>query len=366
MHDLSLPRTLLVAAACAGALTSQRLVFNPPGNATVEANSRFAGPFGGTASQRFQQVCGLSADPTAIGQITRVAFRRDNDTIVASGDYVAFSPDFALTVSTSPRTTLTMSRTFANNIGSDATQVHTGVVNFPAQQKMPPGPTPFAYMVPFTAPFPYASPLGDILLDFAVTSANNTNTLFFCDADARGAGSTARLLGNGCPASSNLVSVSSNWGPGSTARILQYNAAGGVPSVLGIGSTSPSWFGLPLPVDLGIIGAPGCLVQHDNLVGITGMTSGTLGMYNGRWDVWLELPNNPFLAGLQLRTQFYNLLDTGIGNAANLSLSDGHEITFATPTPGVPPQSEAHGSATATQAALIQQGYGIVVEFQFL
>lgn len=358
--------SLLLAATLANGVAAQRFFYTPPGNGTVEAPSRFAGPFGGTASQRFQQICGLSGDPTAIGQINQVAFRRDNDTVVASGDYVAFSPDFTLTVSTSPRTTLTMSRTFAANIGNDATQVHTGVLNFPAQPKMPPGPTPFAYSVPFSAPFPYASPNGDILLDFAVTSANNSNTLFFCDAGASGAGSSARTLGAGCPAGSNLVSVSSNWGPGSTGRILQYNAAGNVPSVLSFGSNANSWNGIPLPIDLAVIGAPGCMVYHDNLANLVGNTSGTAGQYNGRWDVWLELPNNPFLAGLQLRTQFFNLFDTGVMNPANLSVSAGHEITFATPTPGVPPQSEAHGGATATTAALLQQGYGIVAEFRFL
>jgi len=65
------------------------------------------------------------------------------------------------------------------------------------------------------------------------------------------------------------------------------------PRVLAFGSTASTGLGVPLPVDLGIIGAPGCLVQHDNLVSIAGMTSGTLGMYNGRWPCGSNCPTTP-------------------------------------------------------------------------
>ncbi|MCC6669918.1 MAG: hypothetical protein IT458_02570 [Planctomycetes bacterium] len=357
----------LAGAACllAASLAAQRFIVNPPANATVEASSRISFPFAGSASIRFQQICALSAISTAAGIVDQVSFRRDNDTVVASGNYLAFSPDFTLTVSTSPRTPLTMSKSFAANVGADVKQVHTGPVNWPAQNKVPPGPTPFAYTVPFSTPFLYLNTNGDFLIDLAINSPNNTNTLYFSDANSSSVGSASLNLGSGCPGGFNLVVVYDNWGPGATARILQYSAAGNVQSVLGLGSTSPVWGGLPLPVDLGVIGAAGCNVYHDLLVAIPGSTSGTSGQYNGRWDQSMEIPNLPGLAALKLRAQFFNLGDTGAGNAANLSVSSGHEITLATPTPGRPPQSEAHASGlTKTTADLLQQGYGMVVEFR--
>ncbi len=364
--------TPYLAAAALAVLATEahaqlRQIVSPSNAATVEGVSRLGFPWGGNSALRYQQLYGLSADPTAVGLINQVAFRRDNDTAVTSGNYAAFSPNFQLSVSTSPRTTMTMSKTFAANIGTDVQVVHTGSLNWPAQVKAPPGPTPFAYAIPFTTPFLYVSPTGDILLDFAVTSPNNTNTSFFSDASPSGGGSVSRQLGPGCPSGVNLVSVFSNWGPGSTARILQYDGAGNVPSVLSIGSTSPTYGGVPLPFDLAPLGAPGCRVYHDNLLQIQGTMSGTAGIYTGRWDFTFEIPNNPFLAGFQVRTQFINLADIGANNPMNLSVSAGHEITIATPAPGRPPHSEAHASGlTATVAALLQQGAGIVTEFQFL
>jgi hypothetical protein len=364
--------TPYLAAAALAVLATEaqaqlRQIVNPANRATVEGVSRIGFPWGGNSPLRYQQICGLSADPTAIGLMNRVAFRRDNDTAVTSGDYAAFNPDFQLSVSTSPRTTMTMSKTFATNIGTDVQVVHTGSLNWPAQVKVPPGPTAFAYTVPFTTPFLYVSTTGDILLDFAVTSPNNTNTSFFADADSASGGSVSRQLGAGCPAGVNLVSVFTNWGPGSTARILQYSGAGNVPSVLSIGSTSPTYGGVPLPFDLAPLGAPGCMVYHDNLLQIQGTMSGTSGIYTGRWDFSFVIPNNPMLAGFPVRTQFINLGDTGANNPLNLSVSAGHEITIATPAAGRPPQSEAHASGlSATEGALLQQGYGMVTEFQFL
>ena len=69
------------------------------------------------------------------------------------------------------------------------------------------------------------------------------------------------------------------------------------------------------------------------------------------------------LSGAKFPVQFLMFQDTLIGNAANLSVSQGWEITMGTLVPGQPPQSEAHASSlTATQASLVQAGYGMVVE----
>ena len=51
---------------------------------------------------------------------------------------------------------------------------------------------------------------------------------------------------------------------------------------------------------------------------------------------------------------------------AGISVSQGYQVILATPTPGKPAVSEAHGSPlTATEAQLVQQGYGYVTEFTF-
>ena len=353
----------LAACVIAPAIVAQRPHVNPPANATVEGGSRISFPFGqGNGDMRYQQVCALSTQSTAVGQIDRIAFRRDNDTIVNSANYNAWTVDMTVSVSTSPRTPLTMSLDFATNVGTDVMQVHTGPLNWPAENKVPPGPTGFVYTVPFSAPFLYLPTKGDICVDIGRQPNNpNTNPLFFMDAAATGGGSSSRLLGAGCPAGSNKVVVYDNWGPGSTARILEYTSTSNIPSVLSLSSTSPIWGGLLLPVDLAPVGAPGCNIYGDNQILVPGMLGAT-----GRWDFTFEIPNNPMFGGLQVRTQFINFLDTNAGNAVNLSVSDGNEVTLATPTPGVPPHSEAHASGVnSTRGALLQQGYGMVIEFNF-
>src|SRR5690606_28844427 len=125
------------AVALASAAAAQPFV-NPPSASGVEASSRFGTPFtnSGSSSVILQEIHGLSAFPLT-GNIVQIAWRRDNDSAVQSADYAAFSADFQLWLSTSPRTTQSISEDFATNRGADYTIVHNGIVNFPAQTKTP-------------------------------------------------------------------------------------------------------------------------------------------------------------------------------------------------------------------------------------
>ena len=196
--------------------------------------------------------------------------------------------------------------------------------------------------------------------------SNPNTSLFFFDASAESGGGTSRRLGSACGAgTANDSIVYSNWGPGMLARILQYNGPGNCSSLLTMGTTSSAFAGMPLPLDLAFIGAPGCQLQHDIAFGdVPGTTSST-----GRLEFRVEIPLLPTLGGAVVRAQYVNIGDVGAGNAINLSLTAGHEIVLATPTPGVPAVSEAHasfsGGAAPSTAALVQQGYGKVTEFVF-
>jgi hypothetical protein len=366
---MSMPRPLALAftaAALAGPLSAQFV--NPLSAMGNEGPSRFGTPFSNSSSSStiLHEIHGLSAYPSLTGTIVQVAWRRDNDTAVASPDYVAFTADFQLSLSTSPRTTQSISQDFATNRGADHTLVHNGVVNFPAQTKIPNTATPFAYAVPLAVSFPYTATNGDLLVEVITNGpVSNPNTsLFFFDASSEAGGGTSRTLGAPCGAgTANNSIVYSNWGPGMLARILQYNGPSSVSCSLTMGTTSASWGGAALPVDLAILGAPGCMLQHDVAFGgFAGTTSST-----GRLELRLEIPLVPSLGGQQVRAQFVNIGDLGAGNAGNLSVTAGHEITLATPTPGMPAVSEAHasfvGGAVPRTAALVQQGYGKIAEF---
>ncbi|MBK8977281.1 MAG: hypothetical protein IPM29_15320 [Planctomycetes bacterium] len=362
MKTLALPLALALACPAAAQFV------NPLSALGVEAPSRFGTPFtsSGTSSVILHEIHGLSAYPTLTGNLVQIAWRRDNDTVVASTDYIAFSVDFQLAVSTSPRTTQSISQDFATNRGADYAVVHNGIVNFPAVLKTPNVAGPFSYAVPFANPFSYSSTNGDLLVEVITNGpVTQPNSLFFCDASAESGGSTSRVLGAPCgAATANNSLVYSNWGPGMLGRILEYNGPPAVSAYLMLGTTGPTFAGLLLPLDLGFISAPGCLLQHDILLGAYGGTTSS----SGRLEFRFESPLIPALGGLQIRAQFANIGDPGAGNAANLSLTAGHEITLATPTPGVPAVSEAHATfagGPANTAALVQQGYGKVAEFTF-
>jgi hypothetical protein len=262
---------------------------------------------------------------------------------------------------------VTIAPVFSANIGADAMLVHTGFVNWPAQPKLPPGPTPFAYAVPLSWLFAYDAATGDMCVEILTQPVTNPNPTFLLDATQTALGSSRSILGTPCGSgSANLSTVYDNWAPGAWARALQYAGPLSTPSVATFGTSATTIGGLLLPVDLAILGAPGCLLWHDLGLGqVFGATDTT-----GRWDLYLTIPNVASLGGQALRLQFVNLLDAGAGNAAQLSVTAAHEITLASPSPGALPQSEAVAGflptvAVPTMAQLVQLGYGPIVELTY-
>ncbi|MCB9888872.1 MAG: hypothetical protein H6836_04795 [Planctomycetes bacterium] len=356
---------LAAATAVSASLAAQTTVVVPAANATVEGTSRISFPWGqGATDMRYQQTCVLGSS----GLLKQIAHRRDNDTVVASSNYTAWSPALTLSVSTSPLAAAHMSPVFANNVGADVKQVFSGTLNWPAENKNSPGPTAFVYTIPFQSTFLYVSANGDINFDVQRLAAGaNTNSLFFMDAAALPITSkpqSTSSLGAGCstPPGNNIQLFYGNWIPGANyARLLLYNAAASSPAYwsVGIGQQTP-------PIDLTVIGAPGCNLYHTNNVLVPGSTSNSTSPYGGRWDQVFQIPNDPKLGGQTFYSQFVLLNDVGIGNAANLSVSDGQALTLGTWVPGEPAHSEAHQSGLApTMAGLVQQGYGMITEFTF-
>lgn len=367
MKHLTTGLSLFFAAA--GTVPAQFTLVNPASAATTEGTTRISFPYGqGQTDMRYQQILALSTTSTATGLIKQIAHRRDNDTLVASGAYAAWTPDLDVSLSTSPLAAAHMSPVFANNVGTDVKQVHSGVLNWPAQAKVPPGPTAFAYTIPVNPPFLYISINGDLTIDVQrKQSQANNNPLFLMDATSGAISNqpnTSSVIGAGCstPAGNNAVLVYGNWIPGSNyARILLWKAANNSPAYWSIG-TQPQL----IPIDLTVIGAPGCRLYHNNLILIPGMTTAPVAPYIGRWEQVLQIPNDNNLANFTFYTQYALLNDQHIGNAIGLSVSDALSVTVGVFTPGVPAHSEAHASGlNPTTAGLVQQGYGMVTEIQY-
>lgn len=349
---------------------SQFTVVNPPAAAAVEGAQHASYPFGAAWSgMRYQQICALSSVPMSAGLLKQIAFRRDNNSSVTSGNYSAWNPDLILSVSTAALAPAHMSRNFTANHGNDLAQVFSGTLSWPAQLKVAPGPTGFVYAIPFQTSFPYTNTLGDICYDIQrLASGPNGNTQFYMDAASEPITSqpqTVTTIGTGCsrPSGKNNVSFNDAWIPGSGSASVHLRNAPALISPLywSVGITpNPAGF------DLGIIGAPGCKLYHDNQVLVPGFTGGGTVGYTGNWVATFALPNNPAYAGFSIYSQFVLLDDNYIGNSARLSVSDAHRLTAGTYVPGVPFHSEAHTAVPGMPTVVVvRQGHGMVTEFSF-
>ncbi|MHC4896661.1 MAG: hypothetical protein ACYTGW_06075 [Planctomycetota bacterium] len=358
-HHASLT-VLALALTSVVAFAQTKKVF-PAIDTNQEGPSQFCPPFSGnpTTATRYQQICGTSVVTTLSGAIKQIAWRRAN-TLASAGNYAAWSPPIDLTLSTSPRAAAKMSPAFAQNVGTDAKLFFSGVLNWPAAPKLNPGPSPFSYAVPGKSAFVYIATRGDLLIDIIRKPGAASPTPFCMDAHPDSISAKPPVIttiGAACPTGKNVNYPYASYVPGAYAHMLLYNAAGNSATVFSIGIKQQKY-------DLGLAGAPGCFLYHDNAVLIFGKTSSTSGTYSGRWDQFFTIPDVPALAGLGFFTQYVLLQDTAIGNPLGWSVSDAKKIVMGTFTPGRPYFMEISGAVTATTSFWVQTT-GYITEFTY-
>jgi hypothetical protein len=123
------------------------------------------------------------------------------------------------------------------------------------------------------------------------------------------------LFGAGCPGSGGIVPLlRTAGGPATSAgspafAILFSKALGGAPALLVLGTSFQSWIGTPLPLNLGMLGMPGCslLVSADVLISTS--TSGS-GPGAGAASLPMPVPTSPSLAFTFVHLQGY-VVDPG-------------------------------------------------------
>lgn len=81
------------------------------------------------------------------------------------------------------------------------------------------------------------------------------------------------------------------------------NVPPGMPAFLSMGSSTTSWFGFPLPLDLGFVGMPGCFLYQNAIVQMSAVTSG-VGPTGGVAKKSAVLANDPTLYGVDMPLQW--------------------------------------------------------------
>jgi len=142
-----------------------------PSDSALEANSSTLQPFSIPFS-RFQQVylAGnlIDFDPNAVTRLSSLYFRLDSITGTTIGGQPA---TLEIRMSTTSRTVDGLSPVFGDNIGADETTVFAGTIQWSAFHH--PGATvePFDLRIALQQPFFYRPSMGNLLVDFTVSSS---------------------------------------------------------------------------------------------------------------------------------------------------------------------------------------------------
>lgn len=138
---------------------------------------------------------------------------------------------------------------------------------------------------------------------------------------------TVTSFGNGCPTTGGPVQLNPLSMPYVGSTFVLEVAGGPALSFVGIiafGGSNTQWNGLPLPLDLTLIGAPGCqaLISLDILA--------TVLLTNGAGNTTWALPNQPSLVGLGFFTQGV-ILDPLSPLPFQIGASSGRQFTVGSP-----------------------------------
>src|SRR5262249_35517990 len=136
-------------------------------------------------------------------------------------------------------------------------------------------------------------------------------------------GSNTSLPGAGC-AGSNGTPLLTAVGTPEIAHSVTYqvaNAPATALSIAAVGFDNVTWGSVPRPLDLGVVGAPGCVLRIDAAVLEPGVTTAS-----GVRSYLVAFPNTSSLIGAQLFSQYLlldppaNAFDWTISNAVRTTL----------------------------------------------
>ncbi len=325
----------------------------------TDGNTTCAFPFGYTAG-RTQQVIDGAALCSRSALLMGMALRRDGRGTNTYKSRVI--PSLEVRMGHTKVTPSTMSTSFAaNRTGTMVAVFPRGTFHLPPLPPMKPRFFPVAWS--WAVPFIYCRSTGNLLVEIVI-SGNAGKSEYFMDAHgSRSLGGRASLFGKGgalaggdpfsvtCPSPSSLV-------PGGTLTLAARGLKKAYTSLALVG-TSRSFFGsLPLPFDLGPLGAPGNFLYVRPTFFFSLPLTSAGGSFGGTLS--LPLPSDSWFGGAKFFGQV--LFADKASNALGLVFSGGVELNLGLPGPPV----QLLGSPDAAKAV----GYlnkrlptGLVIRF---
>lgn len=362
MHTSS----VFAAAFAASSLFAQTQVVVPAGYADLEAASAARTPFG-WSSGRVQYLVAGEQLCSSVALITELKFRLDG------GNFNVDAPvgkTFQCTIDAYEVmvTPATMSATWNSNIGGALpVRVFDGVLQVPAALRQLPYPNPWSLTIVLDQPLLYSRANGNLMLDLTVTGGSGDNWpadgFFFHATEARGevtkihddAGCSTpsgsldldvpQVLGNGVAGGSLDVTHAAAPAGGAALDFIFH--------LLSLENRQLG--GAPLPIDLGVLGAPACLLNVDPQLGTLVATAAG----GCSWP----LPPAPAVVGVAVFTQAVAIDFT---TGAFVPSRTSWQVRVGSPVPPAGPAQMVHRSnySNQTTGSLSPTGYyGLVCAF---
>lgn len=284
---------------------------------------------GASRDLRQQTLIGSSHLQGMIGHsIEAIELRRS----AANEVYQGGTANLSVTLSTSPRVPLQCANVYQQNIGPDALQVFSGQVTLPTSP-VEVGPTVAwtannIVRIAFTTPFLYQG--GTLLIDIVGQPVAGQNANWWmADAEFEDIKGTTLQVGQGCGAYGGPTHEWSHVAPrtllpGAYARFWAYGPNNGF-AIAAFGAASL----IPIPLSTLGIPAAGCDMHlQPNLILSTTVamfepeTNPLLLPFGGVAEVRVHLPNDPWIFGMTLTTQWLDITQPATSNAVQWTIAN--------------------------------------------
>ncbi|MGE3171810.1 MAG: hypothetical protein AB7O97_04240 [Planctomycetota bacterium] len=347
-----------VVAIAATVAVAQQTVVVPAAFASTDAASYVWVP-GASDDVREQTLVGSTHLAAQVGRpLTALELRR-NDVPEAFAGAIA---NLTVILSTSPRTPLSMSTAFADNVGADASQVFAGTVAIPASP-VPAGPVDWTaantIRIAFQQPFLYQG--GTLCIDVTGTTVTGqTSPWWMADAAFEVLDGAVVDLGPGCGPYANAQGQWSFVAPrslavGGHARLWAYGPPGSF-AIAVLGDAAPA----PVPLAPLGIGGAGCFaylgaIRATALFAFAPQQDPALQGRGGLAEWTLPIPNQTWALGASVATQWLELSQLHASNGVRWTIASSVptlDMALLDGVPGFP-----IGNLTVDQAHVLRLEY---------
>jgi hypothetical protein len=345
---------LLAALALPTALRAQNYQVFPSDHTTVEGYSYESGfpfAFGVARCMAVYSVWDLQIPNGAM--ITKVGIRPD-EAASATGHRIQLE----ILMGHTDKELSQLDRTFDNNfLATPVTVFRQQIVQLPNLTASTPGPQTTPVLITLDTPFQYQAGYS-LIVDYRVYANDNGNQSFTYPVDLTNFYSDKQSFGTGCQTSTSTTPTLTTSGAqlGGYWSIYATDCLAYAPALVLVGRNNTNHMGVPLPFDMGPLGAPGCNIYVEFVMALpTAMNS------SGRHTARFTIPKMIGLYGIPVFGQY--LIGDPFANNLGVVSTNGVSATL-----GIASQMSyiyRRGDATATSGSVYQErGQVSVIEYQ--